>query len=517
MTPSADAVYLGLDIGTTSCKAVALGADGAVVATATRAYPLSTPALGWSEQDPEDWWTAVDSCAREVTARLPRRGLEVEGIGLSGQMHGLVALDDHHRVIRPAILWNDQRCAAEVEDIVAEVGGPERVVDETDNRLITGFTAGKVRWLRDHEPEAFSRVHRVLNPKDYVRWRINGRFVTDESEASGTGMFDVVRRQWSVAMATASGVSAAMLPDVVPSVAPTGAVGAEVAQRWNIPAGVEVYGGGGDAVIQTLSMGIGRPGDIGVTLGTAGIVAAVVDEPPDNASGRVQVSCCNRPGRWHVMGVALSGAGSLQWLRDCLGVLVEDLDFDRLVALAQDAPVGSDGLLFLPYLTGERAPNYAPSASAAFVGLTRLHGLGHVVRSVIEGSLLNIREILEVMVTLDIPCQRVVASGGATRSPFWLQSMADVLGRPVVTLRDSGEGGAFGAALVAGVGAGQWPGFDEFFGELEIAETYQPDPERAARYDVVFAGHRRLFGDLADAYADVSVARGAIGDATGPT
>ena len=508
VTAASDAVYLGIDIGTTSCKAVALDASGAVVATATRTYPLSTPQLGWSEQDPEDWWTAADSCAREVTSRLPRLGLEVAGVGLSGQMHGLVALDDDGRVIRPAILWNDQRCADEVEQIVAAAGGPQQVVAEIDNRLITGFTAGKALWLREHEPEAFARMRRLLNPKDYLRWRMNGRFVTDESEASGTGMFDVVRRQWSEAIVNASGLDLAMMPQVVPSIAPTGPVSAEVAERWNIPAGVEVFGGGGDAVIQTLSMGIGARGDIGVTLGTAGIVAAIVDAPPDNASGRVQVSCCNRPGRWHVMGVALSGAGSLQWLRDALSPLADDLDFDRLVALAEQAPAGSDGLLFLPYLTGERAPHYAPSASAAWIGLTRMHGLGHLVRSVIEGSLLNIREILEVMVQLGIPCDRVVASGGATRSPFWLQSMADVLDRPVVTLQGSGEGGAFGAALVAGVGAGQWGSFDAFFGDLAIAETYRPDPDRAARYGSVFAGHRRLFDDLAGAYDDVARARG---------
>lgn len=504
----ADTVYLGIDIGTTSCKAVALDAGGAVIASVSRSYPLSTPALGWSEQDPEDWWTASDSCVREVTGRLPRRGLEVAGIGLSGQMHGLVALDEQGAVIRPAILWNDQRCAVEVEQIVVEVGGPQRVAEETDNRLITGFTAGKARWLRYHEPEAFARMRRLLNPKDYLRWRINGTFVTDESEASGTGIFDVAHRRWSPTMVTAAGLDLAMLPDVVPSIAATGPVLPEVAERWNLPAGVEVYGGGGDAVIQTLSMGVGRRGDIGVTLGTAGVVAAVTDEPVANGAGRVQVSCCNRPGRWHVMGVALSGAGGLQWLRDTLSPLADDLDFDRLVALAEQAPVGADGLLFLPYLTGERAPHYAPSASAAWVGLTRMHGLAHLVRSVIEGSLLNIREILEVMVSLGIPCERVVASGGATRSTFWLQAMADVLGRPVVTVHGSSEGGAFGAALVAGVGAGQWRGFDEFFGDLRVEATYLPDPDRAARYEAAFTGHRRLFDDLAEAYRDIERARG---------
>lgn len=502
-------VHLGIDIGTSSCKAVAVDAGGRVLEAVTADYPLFNDRHGWSEQDPEDWWRATDRCVRDLVAKLPGGGREVIAIGLSGQMHGLVALDEHDRVIRRAILWNDQRCEQECVRLTESVGGMQAVLDATNNRLITGFTAGKIAWLRDHEPAGFARMVRLLNPKDYLRWRITGRFVTDVSEASGTGLFDVRHKVWSQPMVDAVGITTDMLPTVVESAAPTGTVRADIAEGWHVSDTTQVYGGGGDAVIQTASMGVTRTGEIGVTLGTAGIVAAASNFCPDNKSGDVQVSCYNRPGYWHVMGVSLSAAGGLHWLSETLQQLpgAQGLTFTALIDLAKAVPPGSDGLLFLPYLAGERAPHYAPSATAAWVGLSRRHGLGHMVRSVIEGALLNMRETLETFGDLGIQCDRIIASGGATRDPFWLQTMADVFAMPVVTMTGSSEGGAYGAAIVAGVGAGTWDSIDDALAGLEVSSSWEPDPATSERYTRIFSGHRKLFWHFADIYRDVELAR----------
>jgi xylulokinase len=342
-----------------------------------------------------------------------------------------------------------------------------------------------------------------------VRLRMNGAKVTDESDASGTGLFDVRRRQWSPAMLSGVGVGSDILPRVVASIDGTGPVHAELASRWSIPEQTPVFGGGGDAVVQTLSMGLKGYGDVGITLGTAGIVAATVGTCPENAFGELQISCDSEPGRWHVMGVTLSCAGAFQWLRDTLQGLEasEELSLERLIGLAKTAPAGSDGLLFLPYLDGERAPHYAPGASAAWLGLTRVHGLGHLVRSVIEGTLLNVREIVEAFRRIGIPCDRIVASGGATKEPFWLQTLADVCGLEVATNSGSSEGGAFGAAIIAGVGDGCWPSITSFFGSSKPETVFAPDAVRREKYEAVFAGHRRLYPDLLAAFADVELAR----------
>jgi xylulokinase len=509
MRMNTHSLALGIDIGTSCCKVVAVAYDGSVVASTSAEYPLYTPQHGYSEQSPEDWWTVTDQCMRRLTAALPAKGAEVTAIGLSGQMHGLVALDDANNVIRRSILWNDQRCDAECSAITDEIGGTERVIEATNNRLITGFTAGKIRWLKDHEPENFARMSRLLNPKDYLRFRMTGRFATEVSDASGTGLFDVARRSWSEPMVEASGTTLEALPEVVESTASTGRLLPNIAAAWNIPSDAEVYGGGGDAVIQTLSMGVTKPGDIGVTLGTAGIVAAASDFCPDNKEGKVQVSCYYRPDFWHIMGVSLTAAGALQWLAGVLQELDPDkeVSFSHLIALAQRTPPGADGLLFVPYLAGERSPHYAPSASAGWVGLTRMHGLGHMVRSVMEGAVLNMREILETFQGLGIACDRIVASGGATRDPFWLQTMADIFGREVVTLTGSTEGGAYGAAIAAGVGSGQWDSIEEALAKLQPSASYSPDPTNQRTYQKVFEGHRRLFQDLSGVYDDVAMAR----------
>ena len=502
------ATFIGIDLGTSACKVIAVDGEGVVIAKTLRDYPTTTTRPGWAEQDPDDWWRATDEAVAAVVKGLPSDA-EITGIGLCGQMHGLTALDADGNVLRSAILWNDQRAAPQCDWITEQAGGLDRLLELTDNRMLPGFTGGKIIWVRDHEPELYDRIAHILNPKDYLRLRMTGRHVTDVSDASGTGMFDVRERRWATELLELLDIPQALLPDVVESVDQTGTLTTEVAQRWGLPADTPVFGGGGDAVIQTTSMGLIDQGPVGVTLGTAGIVAGGSDFCPDNPGGRVQVSCGNAPGRWHVMGVSLSAGGAFAWARDALSPLVggRQIEFRELIALARSSPPGANGLMFLPYLLGERSPHVAPEASATWIGLTPMNGIADMVRSVVEGVILNLREILAVCGEAGLNPTRVVASGGATNDPFWLELLADVLNTRVVTVAGAGEGGAYGAAMAAGVGTGHWATLEDAAGQVRETQGFDPDPERAAVYERVFQGHRRLYGHLGDAFADVAAAQ----------
>jgi xylulokinase len=354
----------------------------------------------------------------------------------------------------------------------------------------------------------FERTAHVLNPKDYLRLRLTGQCATDASDASGTGLFDVEHRVWSDELLSLLGIDRALLPDVAESTDQTGTVRGDLARRWNIPERTPVFGGGGDAVVQTTAMGLVDQGPVGFTIGTAGIVAGGASHCPDNPGGRVQVSCGNAPGRWHIMGVSLSAGGAFQWLRDALApaTTAEPVPFERLVKLAKEIEPGAKGLLFLPYLLGERSPHVAPEASASWIGLTPMHHLGHLARSVMEGVLLNMREILEVCLQAGLPCERVVASGGATSEGLWLQMLADVLNRETITLTGAAEGGAFGAALTAGVGTGTWRDLEEALGVLAVERSFTPEQGAAHTYDEVFARHRTLYDGLRPLFREPAVA-----------
>jgi xylulokinase len=499
-------VFVGIDLGTSACKVIGVNGDGDVIAKALGDYPIVTSRPGWAEQNPDDWWRGTSEAVSAMVADLPA-GTRVEGIGMCGQMHGLTPLDAEDNVLRSAILWNDQRAAPQCDWITERAGGLDRLLELTQNRMLPGFTGGKIIWVRDHEPDLYGRIRHILNPKDYLRLRMTGEHATEVSDASGTGLFDVRSRRWSEELLDLIDVPVELLPDVVESIEQTGSLLPEVASEWGLPAGTPVFGGGGDAVIQTTSMGLIDRGPVGVTLGTAGIVAGGSDSCPDNPGGRIQVSCGNAPGRWHVMGVSLSAGGAFQWLRDVLSH-DQKLDFGQLIALAKTAPPGSEGLLFLPYLLGERSPHVAPEASAAWLGLTPLHGTPHLVRSVIEGVLLNLREILAVCMEAGLECTRIVASGGATRDEFWLQSLADVLGQDVVTVAGASEGGAHGAAMAAGVGTGHWSSLEDATSRVRETDRFTPDSGRAAEYERIFAGHRALYGHLREAFGDVAAAAG---------
>lgn len=488
---SGDALWLGVDLGTSAVKVVAVDEDGDVVTTASRAYPLSSPHPGWVEQSPQDWWEATVEALRAVTDELG--GARIAALGLSGQMHGMVALDGRGAVVRDAVLWNDNRNGAECAWLLDQVGGLDGLVRLTNNAALPGYTVGKILWLRGNERDSFDRTRMVLNPKDYLRYRLTGDHATDVSDASGTGLLDVRARAWSTDLMAALDLSPQLLPPVVESTTVTGRVTEQAAARTGIPQGTSVAGGGGDAVLQTTSMGIASPGPLGITLGTAGIVAAGADTCPENTGGLVQVSCGNAPARWHVMGVALTTGGALQWWREALAPLTGSApETDALADLAMRSPVGARGLQFLPYLVGERCPHIDPAARGAWVGLDLRHDLADMTRSVIEGALLNLRQVRDILADLGLPVDDVRVSGGALANDIWLQTLADVFGTPVQRVTAGEQGAAYGAALLAGVADGRWSSLDEALGRVHVVGSTVPSAEHAAVHDSSYATFRRI-------------------------
>ena len=458
-------VLVGLDVGTTGAKAIAISPEGELLATAEEDYSLSTPRPGWAEQDPEDWWRASQSA-------LARLGHEPAAIGLSGQMHGLVALDGADRVLRPAILWNDQRTAQECAEIEERIG-LERLIQLTGNRALTGFTAPKLLWVRRHEPEVYARIEHVLLPKDYVRLRLTGERATDAADASGTLLFEVPKRRWSEEVLEALEIPSAWLPEAYESPDVPGAPGA------------------GDQAAAALGVGVDRPGPLSIVLGTSGVVFAALPGFAADEQARAHAFCHAVPGGWHAMGVMLSAAGSLRWLRDLMGGT-----YDVLTAEAERWPPGAEGLTFLPYLQGERTPHADPNARGAFVGLTLRHDRGAHVRAVLEGVAYGLRDSLELLRGLGVEAHVGRASGGGARSDLWLRIVASVLDvpleRPVVE-----EGSAFGAALLAGVSAG---GFGDVHEAVEACVRtrgqIEPDPSWREAYEAGYARFRALYPAL---------------------
>jgi xylulokinase len=455
---------VGLDVGTTGVKALAISPSGEVLARAEEEYPLSTPEPGWAEQDPEDWWKA----SQRALAGL---GVEPAGIGFSGQMHGLVCLDSADRVLRPAILWNDQRTAAECAEIEERVG-LERLISLTGNRALTGFTAPKLLWLRRHEPEVFGQIAHILLPKDYVRLRLEGERAIDVADASGTLLFDVANRRWSGEVLDALELPEAWLPEAFES--------PEIA-------------GAGDQQSGALGVGIDRPGPVSVVLGTSGVVFAALTGYAAEPQARVHVFCHAVPDAWEAMGVMLSAAGSLRWFRDALAPSVS---YPDLVGEAEAVPPGSDGLTFLPYLQGERTPHADPDVRGMFEGLSLGHDRGGLVRSVLEGVAYGLRDSLELLRGLGVDASVGRVSGGGARSRLWLQIVASVLGLPL-ELTAVEEGAAYGAALLAGVRAGVFADVHEAVAAcVGVRETVEPVAAWRAVYDEGYAHYRALYPAL---------------------
>jgi len=451
---------IGLDVGTSGAKAVAISPDGELLATAEEPYPLSTPRPGWAEQDPEDWRRAAEACL----ARLP------DGpVGLSGQMHGLVVLGDGDEVLRPAILWNDQRTGAECAEIERRIG-LDRLIELTGNRALPGFTAPKLLWLRTHEPEVYARIRHVLLPKDYVRFRLDGERAIDAADASGTLLFDVGRRRWSDDVLAALEIPADWLPPAYEST---------------------VVAGAGDQASAALGVGITQPGTASVVLGTSGVVFSVLPEYAADPEARVHVFCHAVPATWHAMGVMLSAAGSASWLRHALGA-----DYRTLDAEAEGWSPGVEGLLFAPYLAGERTPHADPAARGAFTGLSIRHDRGAMWRAMLEGVAFGLRDSLELLRALGVRAEVGRVSGGGARSTLWLRIVASVLGVPLERT-ESEEGSAFGAALLAGVKAGVFADAADAVARcVRVRERIDPDPAWTEAYEEEYARFRALYPTL---------------------
>jgi xylulokinase len=503
------AYLLGLDVGTSGAKALIIDEPGSVVATATTEYPMYTPHPLWAEQNPADWWEAM---VASIHAAIEQAGIgpaAIAGIGLTGQMHGLIALDRAGQVLRPCIMWNDQRTAAQCAWITERVG-PERVLQLTGNPVLPGFTAPKIVWVREHEPEIYARMAQVLLPKDYIRYLLTDGYATEVSGASGTSLLNVGERRWSNEMLEALEIPRSWMPECAESPEITGYVSAAGAAQTGVLEGTPVVGGGGDQAAGAVGTGICREGTISVTLGTSGVVFAASDEYRVEPEGRLHAFCHAIPAKWHLMGVVLSAGGSLRWFRDALGepqkseALRTSRDpYDPLMELAARAPAGCEGLVFLPYLTGERTPYPDPQARGVYCGITLRHDKGHMVRSVVEGVSYALRDSFELMRDLGIDIQQVRGSGGGVRSAVWRQILADVFGTELVTV-NSTEGAAYGAALLAAVGAGVFADVEAACDQaIELTNRVTPGTDTAA-YEDYYPIYRALYPALRDAFADTA-------------
>ncbi len=510
LSPSSP-LLLGLDVGTSGCKAVLIdSASGATLASATSEYPLSTPHPLWAEQNPEDWWTASCSALRKVIADARIDVTRLKGLGLTGQMHGLVLLDKTGRVLRPAILWNDQRTGVSGGECeaITRLLTRKGLIELTGNLVLPGFTAPKILWVRQHEPEVYAKVAHILLPKDYVRFRLTGAHAIDMADASGTSLLDVSRRQWSSEMLSALDIPRAWLPtlhestDIASTVSPAGA------GATGLPAGLPVAAGAGDQAAQAVGTGIVAQGSVSVTIGTSGVVFAACDSYRFEPEGRLHAFChaagaAGAPGAWHLMGVMLSAGGSLRWYRDtlCAQEIADAKNagidpYERIMAQAAQSQPGARGLIFLPYLTGERTPHPDPHARGAFIGLTLQHTKSDLARSVIEGVTFGLRDCLDLLTDAGVVVREVRASGGGARSALWRQILADTFEVPILTVNSS-EGAAYGAALLAGVGTQVWPDVAQAAAAcVRITGRSEPQHQSAAIYRECHALYRSLYPKL---------------------
>ncbi|MBN1393952.1 MAG: xylulokinase [Pirellulales bacterium] len=503
--------FLGIDVGTSGTKTLAVDERGKVLASATETYPCRFPRPLWSEQDPDDWWRAAVRSARKTVAGAGLKPADVRSIGLSGQMHGSVFLDRNDKVIRPAILWNDQRTAAECAEIERRAGGRAKLIKMVANPALTGFTAPKILWLRNREPRHFDALRKVLLPKDEIRRRLTGEYATDVSDASGTLLLDVALRRWSKKLLAALELDADLLAACYESEDVTGRLTPQAAKLLGLTTDCLVVGGAGDCAAGAVGGGIVAQGILSASIGTSGVMFVHSDEVKIDPLGRVHTFCHAVRGRWHMMGVTLSAGGSLQWFRnalcraDVLAAKRANRDvYDLLTEEAAATPVGAEGLFFLPYLSGERTPHADPDARGCFVGLTSAHTRGHMVRAIMEGVAYSLRDSLAIFEQLDVPVRRIRATGGGSRSPLWRQIQADVFGRKVAAISTE-EGSAYGAALLAAVGAGAFTNVEEACRAV-IREVDRTSVNRKTKsyYDRAFPVYQQLYRSLKDDFKSIA-------------
>ena len=485
--------FIGIDSSTTATKALLIDEQGDVVAVAATEYGYETPRPLWSEQDPDLWWEGAANSIRQVLASSGVKADDVHGIGLTGQMHGLVLLDEDGKVLRPAILWNDQRTGPQCDEIRRRLGKP-RLIQITGNDALTGFTAPKILWVQQNEPEVWARARHILLPKDYVRYKLTGDYAIDKADGAGMMLFDLKQRDWSPEVLAALEIPPAYLPPTHEGPAITGYVSHAAAAATGLRVGIPVMAGGGDQAAGAVGVGAVQPGVVSLALGTSGVVFATTGGPFVEPEGRLHAFCHAVPGRWHFMGVMLSAAGSLRWHRD---TFAPGVSFDDLLAPAAAVPIGCEGLLFLPYLTGERTPHPDPLARGAFVGLTVRHSLPHLSRAVIEGVSFGLRDSFELIKSGGgAAITQVRVSGGGAKSPLWRQILADIMNAELVTVNTT-EGAAYGAALLAGVGAGVWHDVDTACRRtIHVTGSTQPNPAAVTEYERWYQVYRDLYPAL---------------------
>ena len=494
--------FIGIDSSTTATKALLMADDGSVVGVAASSYGFETPHPLWSEQQPSLWWEATVESTRQLLQQTGISPSEIKGLGLTGQMHGLVLLDADGRTLRPSILWNDQRTGAECDEMRAKLG-KQNLIAITGNDALTGFTAPKILWVKNNEPTIYAQVKHILLPKDYVRLQLTGTYAMDKAGGAGTQLFDVAKRDWSAAVLEALDIDPIWLPPTFEGTAVTGVITTEAAAATGLRAGTPVFGGGGDQAAAAVGTGAVEEGIVSLSLGTSGVVFAAAEQAIIEGDGRLHAFCHAVPGKWHLMGVMLSAAGSLRWYRDALA---PDVSFDELLTPAENIPAGSEGLLFLPYLTGERTPHPDPLARGAFVGLTVRHGQAHMTRAVLEGVAFGLRDSFELMREAGLASvEQVRITGGGARSSLWRQGLADIFGVGLVTL-NADEGAAYGAALLAAVGNGIWPDVPSACRQvIQVTGRTEPQHGETAVYDQRYAIYRALYPALRESFHHLSM------------
>lgn len=491
---------LGIDVGTGGTRAVVVREDGHVLASATEEHePFASPQIGWAEQSPADWWRACGIAVRRALGTAALGADQIACVGFSGQMHGAVMLDASDEVVRPALIWCDVRTEKQCRELSEKIGA-EALIHLTCNPALPNFTLTKLLWVRENEPANWNRVRSVMLPKDYVRFRLTGETATDMADASGTLMLDVAHRRWSTEVLRATGLEVVLLPRLYESSEICGKVSAAGAVATGLQPGTPVVAGAGDQAAGAVGMGIVTPGAVSATIGTSGVVFAATDCPALDPKGRLHTFCHAVPGRWHVMGVTQAAGLSLRWFRDRFGAGENGRGrdpYERLTAEAAAVPPGSDGLLWAPYLMGERTPHLDPNARAALIGLTASHTRGHVVRAILEGVAFSLRDSFTLFAEMRVPVRNIRLGGGGARSALWRQIQADVYGREVEIL-EAEEGAAFGAAILAGVGAGMWCSVDAACSAVvRVAQRVAPQPAAVERMNTSYAAYRRMYPAIA--------------------
>lgn len=500
------AYFLGVDIGTSGTKTILINEQGTILAEATSTYPSYHPRPLWSEQDPEDWWNATVKTIRAVVRKSKVKAADVKAIGLSGQMHGSVFLDRNQKVIRRALLWNDQRTSRECDEIESRAGGRKKLIAMVANPALTGFTAPKILWMRNNEPKKFDRVRKILLPKDDVRRRLTGEFATDVSDASGMLLLDVRKRNWSRKLLSKLELDESLLPECYESEEVTGKLTADAAKTLGLTTDCVVVGGAGDCAANAVGTGVVKKGILSTSIGTSGVMFVHSDEVQVDPLGRLHTFCHAVRGKWHMMGVSLTAGGSLEWfVRNLCDHLGKNADpYSVLNQEAGMVPPGSEGLTFLPYLAGERTPHADPDARGCFVGLTLKHQRGHLVRSIMEGVTFAMRDSLEIIQSMGVPVKQIRVSGGGAKSQLWRQLQADIFGQAVQTLKAE-QGPAFGVALLAAVGAGVYDNIEQACAAtIELKEKTAKNAKAQKTYNRHFPLYQDLYNSLKDDFKKIS-------------